>query len=308
MEEIKSTDYQAVEQLRQDYESTQAEIADTDGIMDKIKTMIKSNKLATISLIVILIYCFCAIFAPFVAPHDPTLQNYDNVRAYPSKEHILGTDELGRDVFSRIIYGSRISLVIGIVPTTISMVIGTILGLMAGFMGKKVDFIIMRLADIMLAFPSLLLAMVVMYTLGASLVNIFIALSVVNWAGTARVVRSQTLALKEKEFVEAAESIGVKKSVIMLRHILPNCLPSLIVLFTMDIPGSILSESSLSFLGIGAQPPASSWGLMVVNGKQWLFSEPWVAIAPGVAILVLVLAFNFLGDGMRDAIDPYMKE
>ena len=308
MEDIKVTDNETVEQLRQDYENMQAEIADTDGIMDKIKAMIKNNKLATISLIVILIFCFCAIFAPVVAPHDPTLQDYDNVRAHPSRDHILGTDELGRDVFSRIIYGARISLFIGIVPTTISMVIGTILGLMAGFMGKKVDFVIMRLADIMLAFPSLLLAMVVMYTLGASLINIFIALSVVNWAGTARVVRSQTLALKEKEFVEAAESIGVKKSVIMLRHILPNCLPSLIVLFTMDIPGSILSESSLSFLGIGAQPPASSWGLMVVNGKQWLFSEPWVAIAPGVAILILVLAFNFLGDGLRDAIDPYMKE
>jgi ABC-type dipeptide/oligopeptide/nickel transport system permease subunit len=306
MEDIKKID--TLEQLRKEYEDTEAEIADSDSIWDKIKNMIKSNKLAAISLIIILLFCFCAIFAPFVAPHDPTLQNYDNVRAKPSSEHLLGTDELGRDVLSRIIYGSRISLVIGLVPTTISMVLGTILGLMAGFLGKKVDFVIMRLADIMLAFPSLLLAMVVMYTLGATLINIFIALSVVSWAGTARVVRSQTLSLREKEFVEAAKSIGVKDYVIMIRHILPNCLPSLIVLFTMNIPGSILSESSLSFLGIGAQPPASSWGLMVVNGKQWLFSEPWVAISPGVAILILVLAFNFLGDGMRDAIDPYMKE
>jgi ABC-type dipeptide/oligopeptide/nickel transport system permease subunit len=306
MEDIKKID--TLEQLRKEYEDTEAEIADSDSIWDKIKNMIKSNKLAAISLIIILLFCFCAIFAPFVAPHDPTLQNYDNVRAKPSSEHLLGTDELGRDVLSRIIYGARISLVIGLVPTTISMVLGTILGLMAGFLGKKVDFVIMRLADIMLAFPSLLLAMVVMYTLGATLINIFIALSVVSWAGTARVVRSQTLSLREKEFVEAAKSIGVKDYVIMIRHILPNCLPSLIVLFTMNIPGSILSESSLSFLGIGAQPPASSWGLMVVNGKQWLFSEPWVAISPGVAILILVLAFNFLGDGMRDAIDPYMKE
>lgn len=308
MEDKKDMDYITVEQLRKDYENMQAETTDADKIIDKIKAMIKSNKLATISLTVILLVCFCAIFAPVVAPHDPVLQDYDNVRAHPCREHILGTDELGRDVFSRIIYGSRISLVIGIVPTIISMIIGTTLGLIAGFIGGKVDFVIMRLADIMLAFPSLLLAMVVMYTLGASLINIFIALSVVNWAGTARVVRSQTLALKEKEFVEAAKSIGVKKSVIMIRHILPNCLPSLIVLFTMDIPSSILSESSLSFLGIGAQPPLSSWGLMVVNGKQWLFSEPWVAIAPGIAILILVLAFNFLGDGLRDAIDPYMKE
>lgn len=308
MEDIKKIEDKTVEELRKDYEGLEAEIADSDSTWDKIINMIKSNKLAAFSLIVILVFCFCAIFAPYIAPHDPTLQDYENIRALPSKLYPLGTDELGRDVLSRIIYGSRISLVIGIVPTTISMVIGTILGLMAGFLGKKVDFVIMRLADIMLAFPSLLLAMVVMYTLGASLINIFIALSAVSWAGTARVVRSQTLSLKEKEFVEAARSIGVKKSVIMFRHILPNCLPSLIVLFTMNIPGSILSESSLSFLGIGAQPPASSWGLMVVNGKQWLFSEPWIAIAPGIAILIIVLAFNFLGDGLRDAIDPYMKE
>jgi len=308
MDETKVTENKTVEELRKKYENIEAEIADSDSTWDKIKNMIKHNKLASISLVVILVFSFCAIFAPYVAPHDPTLQNYDNVRAIPSSDHLLGTDELGRDVLSRIIYGARISLVIGLVPTTISMVIGTILGLMAGFLGKKVDFVIMRLADIMLAFPSLLLAMVVMYTLGASLINIFIALSVVSWAGTARVVRSQTLSLKEKEFVEAAESIGVKKSVIMFRHILPNCLPSLIVLFTMNIPGSILSESSLSFLGIGAQPPLTSWGLMVVNGKQWLFSEPWIAIAPGIAILIIVLAFNFLGDGLRDAIDPYMKE
>lgn len=308
MEETKVIENETVEELRKKYENIEAEIADSDSTWDKIKNMIKHNKLASISLVVILIFSFCAIFAPFVAPHDPTLQNYDNVRAVPSSDHLLGTDELGRDVLSRIIYGARISLVIGLVPTTISMVIGTVLGLMAGFLGKKVDFVIMRLADIMLAFPSLLLAMVVMYTLGASLINIFIALSVVSWAGTARVVRSQTLSLKEKEFVEAAKSIGVKKSVIMFRHILPNCLPSLIVLFTMNIPGSILSESSLSFLGIGARPPLTSWGLMVVNGKQWLFSEPWIAIAPGVAILIIVLAFNFLGDGLRDAIDPYMKE
>lgn len=305
---IAEKETETVEELRKKYENIESEIADSDSTWDKVKNMIKSNKLAAFSLVVILLFCFCAIFAPYVAPHDPTLQDYANVRAKPSSEHILGTDELGRDVLSRIIYGARISLVIGLVPTSISMIIGTILGLMAGFLGKKVDFVIMRLADIMLAFPSLLLAMVVMYTLGASLINIFIALSVVSWAGTARVVRSQTLALKEKEFVEAAVSIGVKKSVIMFRHILPNCLPSLIVLFTMNIPGSILSESSLSFLGIGAQPPASSWGLMVVNGKQWLFSEPWIAIAPGIAILIIVLAFNFLGDGLRDAIDPYMKE
>lgn len=305
---IENIEDKTIEELRKQNENIESELAEADTTFDKIKNMIRSNKLASVSLLFIIVFSLCALFAPFVAPYDPTLQDYTNIRAIPSLAHPLGTDELGRDVLSRIIYGSRISLVIGLVPTTISMVIGTILGLMAGFLGGKTDFIIMRLADVMLAFPSLLLAMVVMYTLGASLLNIFIALSVVNWAGTARVVRAQALSLKEKEFVEAAVSIGVKKSVIMFRHILPNCLPSLIVLFTMNIPGSILSESSLSFLGIGARPPQTSWGLMVVNGKQWLFSEPWIAIAPGVAILIIVLAFNFLGDGLRDAIDPYMKE
>ena len=197
---------------------------------------------------------------------------------------------------------------IGLVPTAISMTIGTILGLMAGYMGKTVDFVIMRFADIMLAFPSLLLAMVIMYTLGASLINIFVALSLIQWAGTARVVRSQTLSLKEKEYVEAARSIGVSKWKIMFRHILPNCLPSLIVLFTLNIPGNILSESSLSFLGVGAKPRSTSWGLMVTRGKAYLFNDPVLALAPGVAILILVLAFNFLGDGLRDVMDPYLKE
>ena len=211
-------------------------------------------------------------------------------------------------LLSRLIYGARVSLQVGLVAVSISLLVGGSLGAIAGFYGGKVDFIIMRLADVMLAFPSLLLAMVVMYTMGGGLINIFIALSLVNWAGTARIVRSQTLSLKEKEYVEAARSIGVKKWVIMFRHILPNCIPSLIVLFTLNIPSAILSEASLSFLGVGAQPPSASWGLMVVRGKKYLFSEPWLSIAPSVAIMIVVMAFNFLGDGLRDVLDPYLKE
>ena len=180
--------------------------------------------------------------------------------------------------------------------------------LIEGLVGGKGDLIFMRLSDVMLAWPSLLLAMLVSYTLGASLMTIFIALSIVSWAGTARIVRSQTLSLREKEFVEAAVSIGVKKSTIMFRHILPNCIPSLIVLFTMNVPGNILSQSSLSFLGVGAQPPSTSWGLMVSRQKKFLSQTPVATLAPGVALLILVLAFNFLGDGLRDAIDPYMKD
>ena len=256
----------------------------------------------------IVLICVVAAAAPLIAPYDPNAPAITNRFAAPSAEHWFGTDELGRDVFSRLLYGTRISIMIGLVPTLISMTIGTILGLAGGFYGGKIDFVIMRFADIVLAFPSLLLAMVVMYTLGASLINIFIALSIVQWAGTARVIRSQTLSLKEKEFVEAARSLGVRKWIIMLRHILPNCIPNLIVLFTMNIPSAILSESSLSFLGIGAQPPSTSWGLMVYRGKSYLFNYPWLALIPGLAILIFVLAFNFLGDGVRDTLDPYMKD
>ncbi len=209
-------------------------------------------------------------------------------------------------MFSRVVYGSRTSLMIGFVPSLISLVLGTVLGLLAGYLGRWVDAVVMRLADVVLAFPSLLLAMVVMYTLGSSILNMFIALSIINWAGTARVVRAQTLSLKEKEFVEAARSMGVSRFKIVFKHILPNCLPNLIVLFTLDIPGAIMWESSMSFLGVG-DPNAASWGLMVSQGKGYAYMCPWLILAPGLAILITVMAFNFLGDGLRDAIDPYMK-
>jgi peptide/nickel transport system permease protein/oligopeptide transport system permease protein len=209
---------------------------------------------------------------------------------------------------TRILYGARISLIVGIVPSFISLMMGAVLGIISGYLGGRIDFIIMRLADMMIAFPSLLLAMVVMYTLGANLFNIFIALSLVGWAGVARVVRAQTLAVKEKEFIEAARANGTKKVKIMSSHIFPNVVPTLIVLFSLSIPEAIMWESSLSFLGVGVQPPEASWGLLVAKGKEYIFSAPLVAIMPGVAILITVLAFNFVGDGLRDALDPYMKD
>lgn len=285
-----------------------SQIGESESFFDKFKSLCRENKLAVASGVVILIIALMAIFAPLVAPYDPAAQDLVNRLQGMSREHIFGTDQLGRDVFSRMIYGARISLCIGLFPTLISMVLGTILGLMSGYLGKTVDFIIMRLADITMAFPSLLLAMVVMYTLGNGIINIFLALTIVSWAGTARVVRSQTLSLREMEYVQAATSMGVGKFKIMFRHILPNCLPNLIVLFTLNIPSSILSESSLSFLGIGAQSPSTSWGLMVSEGKDYLFTNPVMAIAPGIAILILALAFNFLGDGVRDVMDPYSKQ
>ena len=281
---------------------------DDTSLKKKLLDMCRENKLAVFSAFIILLFILVTIFAGVIAPYDPNKINLLQRLQPPSAAHWLGTDETGHDVLSRVLYGGRISLQIGLIPTFISMVIGAVLGLIAGYFGKKTDFIIMRIADMVLAFPSLLLAMVIMYTLGSSMLNLFIALSVISWASTARVVRSQTLSLKENEFVEAARTMGVRKWAIMFRHVLPNCLPSLIVLFTLNIPGSILAEASLSFLGVGAQPPDTSWGLMISQGQQYFFQSPWLIFAPGATILIVVLAFNFLGDGLRDAIDPYSNE
>jgi peptide/nickel transport system permease protein len=284
-----------------------ADILPVPSFWGELWLSLSKNKVALAGGVFVVLIILLAAFAPLVAPHDPYKVELDNQFLKPSGSNLVGTDMFGRDVFSRILYGTRISLLAGIVPTLISMTIGIGIGIVSGYYGGKVDFALMMLADLVLAFPSLLLAMIVMYTLGATLLNIFIALSLVGWAGTARVVRSQTLSLKHKEFVEASRAIGTRDIVIMTRHIFPNCVPQLLVLFTLNIPGAILAEASLSFLGIGAQPPAASWGLMVSNGREFLFNAPWVAIAPGIAILITVLAFNFLGDGLRDALDPYLK-
>ena len=284
----------------------ESEIQPDAGVFKSILNMLRVNRAALTGLILILLIVLLALFAPLVARYDPNQMDLLSMRQAPSLAHWFGTDDLGRDVFARVVYGSRTSLMIGFIPSVISLVLGTLLGLMAGYMGRHVDAVIMRAADVVLAFPSLLLAMVVMYTLGASILNMFIALSIINWAGTARVVRAQTLSLKEKEFVEAARSMGVSRWKIVLLHILPNCVPNLIVLFTLDIPGAIMWESSMRFLGVG-DPNAASWGLMVSQGKSYAYMCPWLILAPGLAILITVMAFNFLGDGLRDAIDPYMK-
>ena len=287
-------------------QNLESELQTGVGLRESVRNMFRVNKAALLGLILIILIILMAVFAPFIARHDPNQLNLIEMRKPPSAAHWFGTDDLGRDVFARVVYGSRTSLMIGFVPSVISLILGTALGLMAGYLGRRVDALIMRLADVVLAFPSLLLAMVVMYTLGSSILNMFIALSIINWAGTARVVRAQTLSIREKEFVEAARSMGVSRLSIVFRHILPNCLPNLIVLFTLDIPGAIMWESSMSFLGVG-DPNAASWGLMVSQGKSYAYMCPWLILAPGIAILVTVMAFNFLGDGLRDAMDPYLK-
>lgn len=288
-------------------EDLAADLGESQSICAQLRRMAKQNKLAVISAGVLVLFLLGAILAPVLTPYSPTVGDTAHRLAAPSADHLLGTDEMGRDVLTRLLYGSRISLAVGVIPTLISLLLGIILGMTAGFLGGKADYLIMRLADVMLAFPSLLLAMVIMYTLGDGVVNIFLALSLVGWASVARVVRSETISLKESEYVEAARSMGVRPVRIMLRHILPNCLPSLIVLFTLNIPSAILSESSLSFLGIGIQLPNSSWGLMVNMGRQFLYNAPWISLAPSAAIMLVVLACNFLGDGLRDVLDPHLK-
>ena len=226
----------------------------------------------------------------------------------PSAEHLLGTDEGGRDVLTRLLYGARVSLLIGVVPALLSLALGSALGVLAGYRGGLTDAIIMRLADVTLAFPSMLLAMVIMYSLGGGIVDVFLTLTLVNWANVARVVRAQTLQLKSSEYVEAAQVIGVSRATVMRRHILPNCLSTMLVLFTLNVPASILTESSLSFLGLGVQPPNASWGLMINVGRQYLYTAPWLCFAPGAAIMLIVLAFNFLGNGLLDVLDPRLKK
>ncbi len=284
-----------------------AQLGKEESFASVIKRLWRENKLAAASAVVIALFILAAVFAPVLTPYTFDGMDLLNRLAPPSREHLLGTDEAGRDVLTRLLYGSRVSLLVGIVPTVISMLAGALLGIIAGYSGGRTDAVIMRIADVMLAFPSMFLAMVIMYTLGDGMINIFLALALVNWAIVARIVRAETLKLKETEFVEAARSIGVKKTAIMLRHILPNCIPSLIVLFTLNIPSAILSESSLSFLGIGIKAPQASWGLMVNTGRQFLYSQPWLSLTPSIAIMLIVLAFNFLGDGLRDVLDPHLK-
>ncbi len=286
---------------------TAAVMEDGRGFKSVCIRLWRENKVAVLCGIIIMVFALAALLAPVLTPYSYEEITQTGRLARPSAQHLLGTDELGRDVFTRLLYGARISLMVGLVPTILSMAAGALLGILAGYLGGKVDSVIMRLADIMLAFPSMLLAMVIMYTLGDGIVNIFLALALVNWASVARIVRAETLKLKETEYVEAARSIGVSRGKIMLRHVLPNCIPSLIVLFTLNIPSAILSESSLGFLGLGIQKPMASWGLMVNAGRQYLYTNPWLSLAPSAAIMIIVLAFNFLGDGLRDVLDPHLE-
>lgn len=270
---------------------------------------LRTNKMAMFGLLITLAIVLIAIFAPLLAPFDPYHVKLSQALQEPGQNgHILGTDQLGRDQFSRLLYGARISLQVGLITQGISLVIGVIMGALAGYYGGKVDEIISYLINVFFAFPSLLFAIAIMATLGPGLNNIFIALGTVSWPGLARIVRGQVLQLREKEYIEAIRALGGNDLAIIIRHILPNCLAPVIVTTTLGVAGAILSEAGLSFLGIGAQPPMPSWGLMLAMGRSYVTSKAFLTIYPGLAIMITILGLNLLGDGLRDALDPRMKQ
>jgi peptide/nickel transport system permease protein len=268
----------------------------------------KKNKMAIIGLSLVIFFILLAIFAPIIAPYSFEEQNLSNKHLSPSAEHWFGTDEFGRDIFSRIIFGSRLSLSVGFLSVAGSVVIGSLLGIIAGYYGKWIDAIICRIFDILLAFPSILLAIAIVAVLGPSLRNALIAIAIINVPTFGRLVRSRVLTVKEEEYVTAAKAIGMKDPRILLHHILPNCLAPIIVQGSLAIASAILECAALGFLGLGAQPPVPEWGKMLSDSRSFILQAPWTVLFPGIAIMLTVLGFNLMGDGLRDALDPRMKK
>ncbi len=248
-----------------------------------------------------------ALFGPSLSPYDPSTQELARRLEGPSLQHPFGLDELGRDILTRIASGARISLLVGLAVVSVSSLAGMFFGSVAGYFGGRVDDVISRVIDVLMAFPGILLAIALVAVLGPSLVNVVLALSVIGWVGYARLVRGQALRAREFEFVQAARALGAGSPRIVLRHVLPTTLPSVVVQATLGMAGAIIAEASLSFLGLGVQPPTPSWGTMLDAGRAHLFDAPHLTVFPGVAIALLVLGFNFLGDGLRDRVDPKMQ-
>jgi peptide/nickel transport system permease protein len=266
------------------------------------------NKAAMVGAIIILFYIFIALFAPILAPYDPYEIQLENKLMPPSFDHWMGTDDKGRDILSRILYGSRLSMGVGFAAVAFGAFFGIIFGLVAGYYGKWVDSIIMRIMDVMLAFPGILLALAIISALGPSLINVTIAVGAFSVPLFARIVRGSTLEVKRLEYIDAIRSLGANDFTIIFKHIFPNILSPIIVQGTLRLATAILSAAGLSFLGLGAQPPSPEWGTMLSNGRDFLFSAPYIALFPGMAISILVLGFNIFGDGLRDAFDPRMKK
>lgn len=272
----------------------------------KVWRRFKQNRLALVGLFLLLIFVALAVFAPSLTSYDPNRADFRARNLPPSKDHWLGTDDMGRDVWTRTLYGGRISLTVGLVAVGISSAIGLVLGSVAGFMGGRVDSFIMRLADLFLSFPFLILAITAAALFGPSIYNIMIILGVLSWPGPARLLRGEFLKLKTVDFVSAATAIGANNLRVMFRHILPNALAPLLVSATLGVATAILMEAGLSFLGLGVPPPAPSWGNMLNRARPLhiLRNMPWMWVAPGTAVFLVVLSINFVGDGLRDALDP----
>ncbi len=266
------------------------------------------NRMAASGLLFIALMLVCAVFAPLIATHDPSRIDPDSVLAGPGPGHIFGTDSLGRDIFSRIVYGARISLSIGFIAVGISVLIGVILGSIAGHYGGRTDSMIMRFVDIMLCFPSFFLMLAVIAVLEPSIFNIMVVIGVTGWMGVARLIRAEILTLKEREYVLAAKVMKASDAWIITRHLIPNAIGPVLVSATLGVGGAILVESSLSFLGIGVQPPVPSWGNILMDGKSTLGVAWWLTIFPGVFITLTVLAYNIVGEALRDALEPRLKE
>jgi peptide/nickel transport system permease protein len=265
------------------------------------------NELALAGAIIVVCLFVVSLLAPWISPYDPTEIHLDNILASPSAKHWLGTDQLGRDVMSRMIWGSRISLKVGFVSTGIAILIGTLLGAVAGYYGRGVDAFIMRFVDIMLCFPTFFLILAVIAVLEPSIWNIMVIIGITGWMGITRLVRADFISLKERDFVQAARAIGASDFRIIFVHILPNAMASILVAATLGIAGAILTESALSFLGIGVQPPTPSWGNILTAGKDNIDIAWWLSLFPGLAILVTVLGYNMLGEGIRDTLDPRLR-
>jgi peptide/nickel transport system permease protein len=270
----------------------------------------KKNKLSLIGAILLIIISLAALFAPQLATHDPATQKLMERLAAPSAGHYLGTDDLGRDIFSRLLYGARVSLMVGFTAVIGAVFIGTVYGAIAGYYGGRVDNVMMRFVDVVISFPSLFLLITVVTILSPSVFNIIMVLALLGWTGTARLVRGEFLSLKKRDFVEAARALGASDLRIIFLHILPNAMAPIIVATSLGMAGTILAESALSFLGLGIQPPQASWGNMLQGAQNFtvMIKAWWYPLFPGLMIFVTVLALNFVGDGLRDALDPRMKD
>ena len=276
-------------------------------MLHSLKKMFKSNYLFTFGVIICLFWIIMAIIAPMVAPYDPVVQDLTLRLKAPSAAHIFGTDNFGRDIFSRVIYGGRYSLLAGCLTVVIAGCIGTIYGAIAGYVGGAVDNIMMRLSEMILSFPSLILAMIINAVMGSNLFNTMFALVIVAWPSYARVMRSVVLSVRENEYVTASEALGASRFRILLKEIIPNSITSVLIMATTDIGNQILMFSTLSFLGLGSAPPTPEWGMMVSGGVQY-FNKFWVAGFPGLAIFTMAVGANFIGDGLRDLLDPKLRK